>query len=1304
MKSRFLFWIATVSCVLNVVARAEVPEKPKFKDDPIRLEAKANVKFEVALRPLLVNPQITTPITWSIRNQPAWLQLNKQAERLEGTPTPADAGVFDFRGITVNADDIGGDFDHRVVLSVFAPPIWADQDIDLGIQNEGKPFTFDLKSVITDPAGGTLTFTATNRPKWMSLNGSILSGTPERSDVGDYSGIAFTATGKGGTSSATGHGKVLKTLKPPKWVAKEISIDDAFEDKAYNRNVTEFALNPEGTPLEYEIVSVTPPPWIQIGKTSGTLFGTPRKANIGAVSVSVILKTKIDGVSFDDTTTFKFNVIHVNHAPVWAGDPINLPAGLTKVKYEQDLGPSASDPDTGDVLTFKIVSFTGPGPNWATINSSTGVLTGTPDKANLGSNSWLVSVTDQGGLTDTATVVMTVQKSNEPPFWNNDPTVLPNANEDKSYQQDLSDFATDPDGDALTFTKLDGPSWITISPSGILTGTPKNGDEGTVSFRVKVDDLKSGSDVTDVKIIVLPTNHAPTWVLNPIQHSTKEESPIDLTISQFAKDVDNDKLTFSLIEGPAWATLTPEGKFVGTPQTPNVGLNTFKVRVMDTEGLFADAVVKINVLHVNHKPFWTENPITLPAGQEGVPYSRSLTDFARDPDGDVLTYTKISGPAWVTIGSSGTLSGTPSRVDVGMNFIEVRIMDPSHELADTTVKIDIQKVNKPPRWRQNPIQMGEALEDTTFIFNLADFAVDDDGDTLTFRLVDFTGPGSAWMFVGEDGKTTGVPMKANLGNFTATFEVSDGQGGKAQTKGVGVVIHKNHPPVISPELPEFRIKERQIFSESLNQPKYVADPDGDKLNFVMEDTSDFVTMSANGDIVAKPLRKHVGQHQFRFKVDDGQFPVHAILRIVVLKDPRPPFWIVDPITDKAKTNEPYHGMLADKARDLDGERLSFSKVSGPAWLTVSGTGDMGGTSKDADLGPNSFKVRACNESGLCTDATLNINVEPGTKEDVYAVDEPIPNAKVENLWVVDNSSHCDKTIKELKKHINVYYNELHLAKFPIQHKGVFLSSDAHKWDGLPIRDVGQGMLMAGADATSASSDFIKRVDAGYSNGSCGNCYNSPIWAMFRFYDRLPGLAEIYHNGFMMPQIPMDAMIVTNQKDHYPYYAKNQPQKPWKPADYAREFTALHTKESKPYRVSAIAPACPSLLETLEDGVEGVTTAAENAYRIVVDATSGRYYQAGCQLDMPAYLRDYAQRVIFRAYVHGKNRIRLSATPIQTNTITLTIGNVVIPGNTSSAGDKWFYEPSTNEVVIFWHLIDNGQIKPGDQIKIKFRVS
>lgn len=1287
-------------------------ENPAFKDGTIKLEATANVLFEVKLRTLLKNPNIAPPLTWTIKKAPTWLLLDSANEKLTGTPPATQGGITSFL-LGVSGVD-GGDLDHPAEINVLAPPIWPGTELDLGIQDEGKVFSLDLKTVIKDPADPTLantTFQATGLPTWMKLTGSTLSGTPERVHVGNYSGIQILATGKGGSATTKAFGQVRKVVKPPKWKAKENSLENAFEDKAYSRNLTEFVNNPEGpsVAITYQIVSMTPPSWLSIGEVSGNLFGTPKKANIGAVTVSVILRAKIDGTEYTDTANFKLTVIPTNHPPTWLADPITLPDGLTKVSYSQDLSRSATDPDDNDKLTYKIESFSGPGTNWATINPTTGILSGTPDKANLGKNSWRISVTDKDGLSDTATVSMTVNKSNEPPYWLTKPLVLSDAKEDFNYEVDLQSYAKDPDNDPLTFTKLDGPNWFSLSSTGVLIGTPGANDFGITSFKVKVADGLSGSDVTDVKILVLKTNHSPIWVLDPIQFTVKEDAAMSKSIAAFAQDKDaQDVLSFSLLEGPSWAKLSSDGTFTGTPRKAEVGTNTYKVRVTDKEGLFKDAVVIITVSPVNHKPFWTQNPISLKKAQEGFFYTDSVSSFADDIDKDPLTFSKVSGPSWITIGANGSVSGTPSRSDVGINEFQVRVIDPSNEFAIATVRIEVEKVNRPPRWRQNPIQIGDAFEDTTFNFNLADFAVDDDGDKLTFKLISLQGSGQAWMFVGQEGSVTGVPMKANLGAFTATFEVTDSQGASAQTTGVGQVIPKNHPPIISPELPQFSMKERTVFTVNLNQAQYVSDPDGDALNFILQDAvADFpLTLSSTGLVtVNKPLRKHVGLHQFRFKVDDGEIPVFGTLRILVVKDPRAPIWLIDPMTDTAKTNELYRGILSDKAKDLDGERLTFSMVTGKPWLSATSAGDLSGTPKDQDLGMNNFTVRACNESGLCTDAKLNINVEPGTKEDVYVVDAPIPNASAENLWVVDNSSHCDKTIRELKNHISVYFNELGSGNFPVKTNGIFLSSDTHKWGALPIRATGQQMLMQSSSPKPAD-DFVKRVDASYSDGHCGNCYNSPIWAMFAFYaQRLlsPELSSIYHNGYMMAQVPMDVMMITNQRDHYPWYAKNTPQKPWRPEDYAKYFIDVHSREQKTLRVSTIAPACTGGLLGESSG-DLSATAAENAYRVVVDKTGGKYYLSGCNLDMPAYLKDYAQRIKARAYIYAKNRIKLSATPLSINSIEVSVGGVKLPGNTGSASDQWNYNASTNEVNLFWHLIDQGQLKPNDEIRIKFRIS
>lgn len=70
----------------------------------------------------------------------------------------------------------------------------------------------------------------------------------------------------------------------------------------------------------------------------------------------------------------------------------------------------------------------------------------------------------------------------------------------------------------------------------------------------------------------------------------------------------------------------------------------------------------------------------------------------------------------------------------------------------------------------------------------------------------------------------------------------------------------------------------------------------------------------------------------------------------------------------------FTGSLATNVYDLNGGTLTYSKVSGPAWLSVDGNGALSGRPLSPDVGPNSFEVSVRDSGNLSSTATMNITV------------------------------------------------------------------------------------------------------------------------------------------------------------------------------------------------------------------------------------------------------------------------------------------------------------------------------------------
>lgn len=423
-----------------------------------------------------------------------------------------------------------------------------------------------------------------------------------------------------------------------------------------------------------------------------------------------------------------------NTTPAFAADPITASA-----TEDSPFGGTliATDPDIGETLSFTKDS----GPAWLSV-ASNGNVSGTPSNGDVGVNTFSVRVTDSMGAVDTATLQVTVANVNDAPVFNADPVNL-NATEDAVFTGQLN--ATDIDaGETLTFSKVSGPSWLTVSPSGALSGTPANGDVGANSFTVRVTDVSGSYDEAALNITVANVNDAPVFTADPINLAATEDSAFTAQLA--ATDVDaGETLTFTKVSGPAWLSVSSAGALSGTPANSNVGANAFTVRLTDSSGASDDAVLNITVTNVNDAPTFTVDPILKADASEGTAYTgQSLAGSATDVDaGDTITYSKVSGPAWLGVAANGALTGTPPSGSSGLNTFIVRATDGSSATDDAELRITVTGLPLP--WTNGDIGTGMLAGSATYstgtFTEAGSGAMGGTSDRLNFTYQTLTGDG-----------------------------------------------------------------------------------------------------------------------------------------------------------------------------------------------------------------------------------------------------------------------------------------------------------------------------------------------------------------------------------------------------------------------------------------------------------------------------------------------------------------------------------------------------------------------------------
>lgn len=113
------------------------------------------------------------------------------------------------------------------------------------------------------------------------------------------------------------------------------------------------------------------------------------------------------------------------------------------------------------------------------------------------------------------------------PVFQSNPVWRADAGVGQPYRDSLEGAAVDPNDDVVAYTKVAGPLWLNVSPSGLLDGIPSSSDAGTNWFTIQARDL-TGLATTGTVAVIVRVPLPPPQFLPP---GGTYYSPLSVTLS-----------------------------------------------------------------------------------------------------------------------------------------------------------------------------------------------------------------------------------------------------------------------------------------------------------------------------------------------------------------------------------------------------------------------------------------------------------------------------------------------------------------------------------------------------------------------------------------------------------------------------------------------------------------------------------------------------------------------------------------------------------------------------------------------------
>ena len=674
----------------------------------------------------------TGTYTWSQTGLPGGLSLVAGTGAITGTPTTNTGSPFSVQVTVTDGNSATASKTYNLTIDP-ALAISGPSTLAAGMVNAA------YSAPVTATGGsGTFTWSQTGLPGGLSIgSGSgVITGTPLTATGSPFS-VQVTVTDG---NSVTANKTYILTVTGVLAVSTPANLPAGTANVAYPATT----LKTTGGTLPYAWSATGLPPGLNIGASTGTITGTPTTTAGSPFSVQVSVT---DGNS---TTASRTYTLTINPPPVVSG-PASLPAGTVNAPY-----PASTMIATGGSgnLTWTATGL----PGGLSLNTGTGVISGTPSTAAGSPFSVQITVTDSNSATSTRSYTLSVSLG----LAVSGPASLPLGVVGMAYPATTA-TATGGSG-AYAWSAVGLPAVLAINTAtGAIVGTPttSTGSPFTVQLTVTDSNLFTASrsytlTVNPALSISGPASLPAGTVNTGYPHTTVSASGGSGVYTWSAAG-----LPSGMSIGPTTGTIT------GAPLTSTGSPFNVQVTVTDSN---TSTVNRSYILTINGGlSLAITGPSALPVGVVNVTYP--ATAISAEGGGGSYVWSATGLPPGLSMDpGTGTITGTPTTIAGSPFTVLVTVEDASSTTTTHSFSLTINGMLTVTGPASLPAGTSGASYPVT--------AVTETGGDPPYAWT-ATGLPAGLRLASTTGVITGTPATNNGSPFTVQVTVTDSSGATA---------------------------------------------------------------------------------------------------------------------------------------------------------------------------------------------------------------------------------------------------------------------------------------------------------------------------------------------------------------------------------------------------------------------------------------------------------------------------------------------------------------------------------------------